>query len=89
MEYDFEIDRIVQEIKKNNAKTICIQLPDSLKPRALEIKKEIESRTKTNVTNVKVFIWLGSCFGACDVPKVDDKIDLLIQFGHNNYGFKN
>ncbi|MFH1210245.1 MAG: diphthamide synthesis protein [archaeon] len=84
MEYDFEIDRIVREINKNKAKTVCIQLPDSLKPRALEIKEEIEGKTKT-----KVFIWLGSCFGACDVPKLDNVVDLLIQFGHNEYGFKN
>ncbi|MBU2634424.1 MAG: diphthamide synthesis protein [Nanoarchaeota archaeon] len=83
MEYDFEIDRIVKEIKKNKAKTVCIQLPDGLKSKALEIQKEIEDKSK-----VKVFIWFGSCFGACDIPKVDKVVDLLIQFGHNDYGFK-
>ena len=83
MEYGFEINRIVKEIKKNKAKRVCIQLPDGLKNKALEIQMEIEEKSKA-----KVFIWLGSCFGACDVPKLDGIVDLLIQFGHNDYGFK-
>lgn len=82
MEYDFEIKKIINEIKKNKAKTVCLQLPDGLKNKALEIQREIEQKSK-----VKVFIWLGSCFGACDIPKIEC-VDLLIQFGHNKYGFK-
>ena len=34
-------------------------------------------------TDAKVYIWLGSCFGACDTPKAD--VDLLIQWGHNKF----
>ena len=31
-------------------------------------------------TSAKVSIWLGACFGACDLP--DSNADLVIQFGH-------
>ncbi|MBD3248541.1 hypothetical protein GF336_00670 [Candidatus Woesearchaeota archaeon] len=84
MRYDLELDKAVEKIKKQKAKTVCIQLADGLKPYANIIQKEIESKTKA-----KVIIWLGSCFGACDIPESLERlnIDLLIQFGHNEYGF--
>lgn len=76
--YNLELDRAVAEIKKAKAKIVCIQLPDGLKPKAEEIQKAIESKTKS-----EVFIWMGSCFGACDVPDLSkQKVDLLIQWGH-------
>ena len=48
----------------------------------LEIHAELK-------TNSKIFIWLDSCFGACDIPLElkNLKIDLLIQFGHNQWPF--
>lgn len=79
--YDLELDKVVEKIKKEKAKKVCIQLADGLKPRASEIADYIKERT-----NAEIFIWMDSCFGACDVPDVD--VDLLIQFGHNEFGFK-
>ena len=76
MEFDLELDKVIKEIKKNKPKTVCIQLPDGLKPKANEIVNKIESETSS-----KIFIWLGSCFGSCDLPPI--KPDLLIQFGHS------
>ena len=51
--YDLELNRAVEEIKKANAKLVCIQLPDGLKPRAREIQENIERNT-----NASVVIWL-------------------------------
>jgi len=84
MEFDLELDKVIKKINKEKAKLVCIQLADGLKPKALEIQKYLESKTKA-----RVLIWLGSCFGACDVPVElkDLNIDLLIQFGHNKFGF--
>ena len=79
MEYDFELDRIIEQINKKKDKTICLQLPDGLKPRAEGILKEIEDKT-----DASVFLWLGSCYGACDVPELKD-VDLLVQFGHTRW----
>ncbi len=80
MDYDLELGMVVAEIKKVKAKTVCIQLPDSLKPQAAEIASFLESKT-----NAIILIWADTCFGACDVPKID--ADLLIQWGHNRFGF--
>jgi len=77
--YNLEIDKVIAEIKKQKAKTVCIQLPDGLKPKAREIADKIEKETKA-----RVLIWLGSCFGGCDIPNLKD-IDLLIQWGHNKW----
>ena len=84
MEYNLELEKAITEIKKQKAKKICIQLPDGLKPKAKEIADKIEKETNANV-----FIWLGSCFGACDVPEHIEKlgIDLLIQWGHSKWKY--
>ena len=79
MQYDLELDKVVAEIKKQKAKTVCIQLPDGLKPEATKIVDFIEKNTDT-----QCFIWLGSCFGGCDYPNLKN-IDLLVQFGHSEF----
>ena len=79
MVYDLELNKAVKEIKKQKAKSVLIQLPDGLKPRAKEIADTLEKQTKA-----KIFIWLGSCYGACDYPNLKG-IDLLIQWGHSEF----
>ena len=82
MTYDLELERAIEKIRKEDAKKVCIQLPDGLKPKADIIQKEIQDKT-----NVEVLIWAGSCFGACDIPKDLEKfgVDLLIQWGHSEW----
>ncbi len=79
MEYDLELDNAVQRIRQENAKTVCIQLPSGLKPRAADIQRHIE-----NNTDAKVLIWAGTCFGSCDLPLQVERlgVDLLIHWGH-------
>lgn len=80
-DYELELERIVSEIKNQKAKLVCIQLPDGLKKKATAIADYIEKHTKA-----KCLVWLGSCFGACDIPNLEGmkkKVDLLIQFGHS------
>ncbi len=78
--YDLELGKVIERIKKDDAKMVCVQLPDGLKPRADEIQRSIEQQTGANVV-----IWMGSCYGACDVPVQVDRlgVDLLIQWGHS------
>ena len=81
-DYDLEIEKVIEEINKQNAKSVCLQLADGLKPRAKEIVDEI----KDKCPYVKVLIWLGACFGACDIPiSLTNKVDLTVQFGHNRF----
>ncbi len=80
--YNLELEKAVKQIKKNKAKLVLIQLPDGLKPKAELIKKELESGT-----DASVIIWLGSCFGACDVPENVKKlgVELIIHWGHSEW----
>ena len=82
MKLNLELEKVVTMIKQENAKIVCIQLPDGLKPKSEEIQKEIEHQT-----NSKVVIWAGSCFGACDIPIGLEKlgVDIIIQFGHSEW----
>lgn len=79
MELDLELNKAIEKIKETKAKKVCLQLPDGLKIRAEEIKKQIESQT-----NIEIFIWLGNCYGACDTPNLPN-FDLLIQLGHSRW----
>lgn len=82
MSYDLELDRLVKRIKKKGHKTILVQLPEGLKPRAKEVADRIRKETKA-----KVLIWLDTCFGGCDFPLGISQlgIDMVVQFGHNKF----
>jgi len=82
--YNIEIPKIVKTIKKQKAKNLLLQFPEAMKPYAQTIADEIKSQTKCNC-----FIWLDSCFGACDIPiETQNMVDLIIQFGHSKWNFK-
>jgi 2-(3-amino-3-carboxypropyl)histidine synthase len=82
MTYELELDKVVALVKKENAKVVCIQLADGIKPRAKEIQDAIEQNT-----DARVIIWGGSAFGGCDLPRglEEHGIDLLIHFGHSYF----
>ncbi|MCD4771722.1 hypothetical protein K8R30_04910 [archaeon] len=74
-DYELELKRVVAEIKKVGAKSVLLQLPDGLKPWGPVLVDYLESES-----SARILIWLGECFGACDLP--DSDCDLLVQFGH-------
>ena len=83
-EYDLELERIVASIKKEKARKVLLQFPDGLKPYSTVIVDYLEEK----LPKVQFFIWLGSCFGACDIPSVNEKdFDLIIQFGHSAWNY--
>jgi len=84
MKYNLELEDLVKKIDKEKAKLICLQIPDGLKPEATKITKYLESKTKA-----KIVIWLGSCWGACDIPTALKELnfDLIIQYGHTAWPF--
>ena len=73
------MEKAIKEIKQTKAKLVCIQLPDGLKPKAVDIANKLEKNT-----NAKILIWADTCFGACDIPNLKD-VDLLIHFGHSKW----
>ena len=74
-DYELELDRIISEIRKSKVESVLLQLPDGLKPWGPVLSDYLEEKT-----SAKISIWLGACFGACDLP--DSDADLVIQFGH-------
>ncbi len=81
MELDLELDKAIERITSDpEIKTVLLQLPDGLKAQADQIQKEIEGKTQATV-----FIWAGSCYGACDFPTDVKGIDLLLAFGHSSW----
>lgn len=77
--YDLELDRIVEEVGNMKGESVLLQFPEGLKQYACEVVDYLEEKNE----GVEFFIWLGSCYGACDTPlNVDEDFDLLVQFGH-------
>ena len=85
-DYDLELEKAVKTIKSEKAKIVALQFPDGLKNKAIEVAAAIEKST-----GAKCLIWMGSCFGACDVPQPSAmnnmKVDLVIQWGHSEWPF--
>jgi len=81
LNYDLELERVIKEIKKAKARRVCLQFPDGLKNKAIEVAEIIEKNT-----NAQILIWMSTCFGACDTPDLKKSgVDLLIQFGHTKW----
>ena len=82
--YDLDLDKIILDIKKSKAKLVLLQFPDGLKIYAISIVDYLREKTQNKT---EFLIWFESCYGACDTPigleNIKPKIDLVIQFGHN------
>jgi len=80
--YKLDLQKLITTIKHQKAKQVLIQLPDGMKHKAHLVADAIEDET-----SAKAFIWLGSCYGACDLPLGMDilNIDLVVQWGHNKF----
>jgi diphthamide biosynthesis enzyme Dph1/Dph2-like protein len=80
--YKLELEKLISTIKQQKAKQVLIQLPDGMKHKAHIVADAVEEQT-----SAKAFIWLGSCYGACDLPLGMDilNIDLVVQWGHNKF----
>lgn len=78
--YDFEEERVKQEILRLNAKRVLIQLPEGLKPEALRIVKTIEKLEALPIVSAD------PCYGACDLATAEAEslgTDLVIHYGHS------
>jgi 2-(3-amino-3-carboxypropyl)histidine synthase len=78
--FDFEEERIKQEILKLGAKRVLIQLPEGLKPEAPRLAKTIEKFGALPIVSAD------PCYGACDLAIADAEslgVDLIIHYGHS------
>jgi 2-(3-amino-3-carboxypropyl)histidine synthase len=77
--FDFEEERLKQEITRLNAKRVLIQLPEGLKPDAPRIAKLVEKAGALPIVSAD------PCYGACDLATSEAEslnADLLVHFGH-------
>jgi len=78
--FDFEEERIKQEITKLGAKRVLLQLPEGLKPEALRLAKIVERNSALPIISAD------PCYGACDVAINEAEslgVDLIVHFGHS------
>src|SRR4030042_6930959 len=77
--FDFEEERIRQEITRLNAKRVLLQMPEGLKPEAPRIAKLVEKAGALPIISAD------PCYGACDLAMSEAETldaDLIIHFGH-------
>jgi 2-(3-amino-3-carboxypropyl)histidine synthase len=77
--FDFEEERIKQEITRLGAKLVLLQLPEGLKPEGPCLAKIIEKAGALPIVSAD------PCYGACDIATAEAErlgIDLIIHFGH-------
>jgi len=84
-DYDLRLDDVVMAIRERACKRVLLQFPEGLKGKALQARNTIEE-----ATDAEVIIYADTCYGACDLPHVQDMgIDLIVQFGHSEMGDAN
>jgi 2-(3-amino-3-carboxypropyl)histidine synthase len=79
LEFDFEEQRVKQEIARLGAKRVLLQMPQGLKPEAVKIAQTIEA------SGAVAIISSDPCYGACDIAVNDAEgldVDLIVHFGH-------
>ena len=70
-----ETERLLEAIRRRGAKTVGLQFPVGLRPRAVELAKELENRA-----GVRCLIAADPSFGACDVAEMP--VDLNVHLAH-------
>lgn len=77
--FDFEEERLKQEIAKLEAKRVLMQLPDGLKSEGPRLAKIIEKAGAMPIVSAD------PCYGACDLATFEAEsldADLIVHYGH-------
>ncbi|AOL16082.1 diphthamide biosynthesis enzyme Dph2 [Sulfolobus sp. A20] len=84
MSYNFEEEKVINEIVKRDAKKVLLQFPEGLKYFSIEIVNKLRQK----LPNVEFIISGEPSWGACDIAEDEAKeigADLIIHFGHTPY----
>ncbi|MCS7124222.1 MAG: diphthamide biosynthesis enzyme Dph2 [Candidatus Bathyarchaeota archaeon] len=77
--FDFEEERLKQEIVKYEAKRVLIQLPDGLKVEGPRLARIVEKAGALPIISAD------PCYGGCDLATAEAEslgVDLLVHYGH-------
>jgi 2-(3-amino-3-carboxypropyl)histidine synthase len=79
-QYDFEEERVKQEIIKLGAKRVLVQLPAGLKPEGPHLAAVVQE------TGALPIVSADPCYGACDLATTDADslgVDMIVHYGHS------
>jgi len=81
--YDLELDRVISKVSELDASRVLLQLPDGMRPFAVQLVSAINK-----ATGASVFLSGDSCYGACDIA-IDQaralNVGLIVHYGHTQY----
>jgi len=78
--FDFEEERLREEVEKRGAKRVLIQLPEGLKPEGPRLAAVVEKAGALAIVSAD------PCYGACDLAVQEAEslgADLVVHFGHS------
>jgi 2-(3-amino-3-carboxypropyl)histidine synthase len=80
-EWDYELERIVEEVEERDAKKVGLQFPEGLKRRGPAVADDLRELCDDDVT----FLLSGQpCYGACDLDTyLMRRTDVFVHFGHS------
>lgn len=79
--YDLDTRRVAEEISRRGCRRVLLQLPDGMRPFAMQLAAAIRE-----ATGAQVFLSGDSCYGACDIATRQARelgADLLVHYGHS------
>lgn len=79
--FDLEQERIIGEIAKRNSKRVLLQIPEGLRPAALQLARLVEKQTSADV-----IVSADPCYGSCDLALSEASsldADLVVHLGHS------
>jgi len=82
MALNFEIPKLIRELKKRKPKKVLVQLAEGIKQNASEIQEEIEK------LGIEVIFSGESAWGGCSVALQEAEsldVDLIVHFGHAKF----
>ena len=82
MTLNFEIPKLIEELKKRKPKKVLVQLPEGIKQNTSEIAKDIED------LGIEVIFSGETAWGACSVAVQEAEAfgaDLIVHFGHAKF----
>lgn len=80
-EWDYELERIVEEIDERDAAKVGLQFPEGLKRRGPKVADDLRERVSDDVT---IMLSGQPCYGACDLDTyLMKRTDVFVHFGHS------
>ncbi len=80
--FDFDLDNIIDIIRRKAYKKVGLQFPEGFKRSAMTVADELGEKT-----DAEIILSGNPCFGACDIDTaLAGRVDVMFHFGHSRMG---